>query len=509
MATTSSRLWTKESKLGGIRRRAPTVNSHCSLKKKSVCRSTPNVYGDRFDTFAIAAARPTHPNAVPHSNVTKLEWPARQNGKQDTSEKKIGRRDMQICSQIICGEHIVDKSQLGCTSSRSNAGMSDKHAHLRLPFHFRWNFLRNAKNCSQSWRRDKKTNLGEHSAARLSFFWRERRAPRCNVGRRVTRWDFCADFREIAGRQGRCSLARKAILLCGGLEGTVTGGWVQLRVGQDQETCYFWRCPCAEMSRSWESSSWGPKVEAGPMWSRWSRSVVPCAEVLRAQSDGPMYRYEARVWLAANFFFQYQPQRAACLWHDTCINERSATFQNKKSMTVVAQDKNGPNKSMASWEHEWWLRCLDRWWETGKQKQQRDMLVTRIAEHRIQTLHRCSVFFQSVFCVGSLFFTCVRCHAARGVSRASQKENCWLQVKQNATNTWRHSWFFETTISWKSDAMESVMDPSLETADSLASSPRSRSRAVRKWSSQASWCLEIRSGEVCGPQRWVRRTPWR
>ena len=69
-----------------------------------------------------------------------------------------------------------------------------------------------------------------------------------------------------------------------------------------------------------------------------------------------------------------------------------------------------------------------------------DLLVGGIAEHHIHTLHRGSGFFKGVFCVGGLFGTCVRCHAARGrCVRFTKKIYLGLQVKQNATNTWRHS----------------------------------------------------------------------
>ena len=51
--------------------------------------------------------------------------------------------------------------------------------------------------------------------------------------------------------------------------------------------------------------------------------------------------------------------------------------------------------------------------------------------------------------VGSLFGTCVRCHAVRGALRALHKKNLGLQVKQNATNTWRHSGFLNPSEAKK------------------------------------------------------------
>ena len=252
----------------------------------------------------------------------------------------------------------------------------------------------NRENSSQSLRRHKNTNVGEHSAARISCFGVD------VVLREVTSggtWHVVIIVRISQQEQ----------------DDKVAAPW------HDKQSCssVFWNALSqavgygCDVSCSWESSSWGPRVQEGPIWSRRSRSVLSCADVLCAQSDGPMYSYVAWLWLAA-FFFPVSTSGSGLFVTWYLRQWEECHHAKQKSMTLEAQDKNDPNKSMASGEHEWWQKCLERWLEAW-------IIKKNTAEHRIHTLHRGSRFFKGVFCVGRFFDTCVRCHAARGISCAS------------------------------------------------------------------------------------------
>ena len=112
---------------------------------------------------------------VPHSEVTSvgITW----NKQLPTTRKpqkswgKIVWRDMQIFSpKKLCGEHIVDKSQLGGTDSHLPALEPSLQMHINSGRFPSTRIYEGRENSSQSWRLNKITDVGEHSVARINFF---------------------------------------------------------------------------------------------------------------------------------------------------------------------------------------------------------------------------------------------------------------------------------------------------------------------------------------------------